>query len=266
MGGIPLPTQDTPGYNLYRGKVACTCLIEWLPVFEQLLLAKRLITSTITILQLTGDYSLSNGIHAGGGVFDIKQYNQATVAVAREMGAPATWMRDMLYADGSPGNTHIHGVLLGCPHTSAAADWQLAEQRAGRDGFANPSPDPHPGPVTYRTYTQGIAWARTQITTLTGGLTMADAQDILNKLAEVDKEATDRYSADTKRYYDLVGRLTSLVTSAAADAGRDAALANAVAQLETSGSVDMAAVQAAAKAGADESLAGFTLHLEPPSA
>lgn len=177
MGGITLPTASTPGYGEFRGHVACDCLIKWLPVLERLLIAKGLIKQSIDILQLTGGYELSGGTHQAGGVFDLKQYDTRIVAVIREMGAPATWLRNMLYADGSPGNTHTHGVLSGCPHNWPAA-YQITAQARGYDGMGKGtvSPyigvwgyggkDPHPDPSTYRTWTQGIAWAESQLATL----------------------------------------------------------------------------------------------------
>lgn len=94
MGGSTLPTASTPGYTTFRGRVACECLAQWLPVYERLLLARGLIKSNIDIWQLTGGAAASGGTHSQGGAFDLLyQTGPAYVAVAREMGAPATWTR-----------------------------------------------------------------------------------------------------------------------------------------------------------------------------
>lgn len=178
MGGSTyvLPTADTAGYSLYPGtsKVGCDCLIGWLRVFERLCLAHGYIKSNLDILQLTGDYAMSGGNHRAGGVFDIKQYDLRIVMLAREMGAPATWLRNMNYADGSPGNTHTHGVVH-CAH-SWPADYQTTAQRRGYDGMGQGAAgtayagmwgyggkDPHPRPSVYRTPAEGIAWAEAEI-------------------------------------------------------------------------------------------------------
>lgn len=175
MGGYVLPTASTPGYTTFRGKVACDCLAKWLPVFERVLIAHGLVRESIDILQLTGDYSLSGGNHKAGGVFDIKQYDERVVAIAREMGAPGTWMRNMKFPDGSPGNTHTHGALSGCAHAWPAI-YQITAQKRGYDGMGQGAagtayagqwgyggPDPHPDPKTYRTWAQGVAWAAIEL-------------------------------------------------------------------------------------------------------
>lgn len=68
-------------------------------------------------------------------------------------------------------------------------------------------------------------------------------------------EQADR---DKLAYLSLQVKNTAQLVSdkAAEDAGRDAALASAVTQIEATGGVDLAAVQAAAKAGSQEALTG----------
>lgn len=155
---MPLPTPSTPGYTSFRGYTCCICLAEWLPVFEQELVRRGVITATIDIAQLTGSAAASASTHSGGGAFDIWQHDDTTVWVARQMGADATWAR----TTGSfANNRHTHGVLTGCPHNSAAA-YQIAEVRAGGDGLVGSAPDPGPRPLSGRTWQQGIAWARQQ--------------------------------------------------------------------------------------------------------
>ena len=185
---MALPTAQTPGYTTYSGKVSCVCLAAWLPWLERLCLAHGYIRYRLDVLQLTGNYSLSGGTHAGGGVYDIKQYDARIVALAREMGAPATWMRNMLYADGSPGNTHTHGVLSGCPHNSQAR-YQITAQRDGYDGMGymgRKGPDQHPDPKVYRTWSQGITWAKAEIARVTGQ-NLIDNLETIMALSDADK-------------------------------------------------------------------------------
>ena len=175
MGGTSLPTTSTPGYTAYidaYGKkwTACKCLAQWLPVYEQLLKAKGLIKSCIDVWQLTGAATASAGTHSQGGVYDLLfQTNDQCVIAAREMGAPAAWRRDVTPTS-SWRKTHQHGVLLGCPHNDTTAEYQIVAQRAGYNGLGTNGrlgPDPLKGyPKTYRTWEQGIAWAKAQIAAL----------------------------------------------------------------------------------------------------
>lgn len=243
-GGTPLPTPSTPGYTSFRGFTSCVCLAAWLPVLERLALAHGFIKEKLDILQLTGDYALSGGNHREGGVFDIKQYDTRIVALAREMGAPATWLRNMNYADGSPGNTHTHGVLTGCPHNTPAA-YQITAQRRGYNGMGQGAPgtayagmwgyggkDPHPDPATYRTHTQGIAWANAQIVKLEDDM-YTDADRLTEK----------------NRYIDLVARQNKILAAVGAEVVDvdEAALAVALAAALTGPLSDALAAAVAAK-------------------
>lgn len=163
MGGKTLPTASTAGYTTYEGHVTCECVAEWLSWLERLCIAHGYIKFNLDILQLTGGNPLSGGTHAKGGCFDLSQFDQRIVALAREMGAPATWMRPW------ENNHHTHGVLSGCPHNSPAR-YQIDAQRKGRDGLGKAGlagPDTHPSPKVYRTWQQGIAWAKSEIVRLT---------------------------------------------------------------------------------------------------
>lgn len=235
MGGYTLPTPSTPGYTSFRGFTSCDCLAKWLPVFERLLVLEGYIKQSIDILQLTGDYAMSGGNHRAGGVFDIKQYDTRIVAIAREMGAPATWLRNMNYANGSPGNTHTHGVLTGCDHNWPAA-YQIPAQRRGYNGMGQGwyggqylwgygGKDPHPDPKTYRTWTQGIAWAEARIAyledemsftdtdraELNSKLDKADGATLRNDLGWQNKTNAAAFAALT----DLITKLTAKVDGVA---------------------------------------------------
>lgn len=169
---MALPTASTPGYTTFTdiyGKkwVACVCLAEWLTVYQQLARVKKLVSQGIDPWQLTGGAAASAGTHTQGGVFDLLyQTTDAHVMLCREMGAPATWRRSI--AQGFA-KVHTHGVLNGCPHNSPAR-YQLTAQAAGYDGLGTAGrggKDPHPDPSVYRTWSQGITWAKSEIARLT---------------------------------------------------------------------------------------------------
>ena len=160
MGGSTLPTASTPGYGRLEDRVACDCLLAWWPWFTRLGIALGIIRESFDVLQFTGANPKSAGTHAGGGVFDIRQVDPRVVALARAMGAWATYLR--LWKD----NEHTHGVLAGCPHVAPQAQDQLDEVRANGDGLVGNRPDPHPDPDTWRTWSQGIAWAKTELARL----------------------------------------------------------------------------------------------------
>jgi hypothetical protein len=188
----------------FRGKPACPCLASWLPVFEQVLLARGVIRESLDIAQLIGGAAASGGTHATGGAFDVWQHDAVTVAVARQMGA-AAWARTP--AQGF--DPHTHGVLRGCPHNEPGR-YQIAALDAGYNGLGyggRGAPDDGPRPVPARTWQQGIEWARTQLEdTMTpaqekklDGLVTAvqSLADTVEKLA--DREAKRAEQAKTQR-------------------------------------------------------------------
>lgn len=143
----------------FRGKPACTCLVEWLPVFEGELLRRGVIKQSIDIAQLIGGAKASGGTHATGGAADIWQHDPVTVKVAREMGA-AAWARTA--AQGFDPHTHL--VLNGCPHNEPAR-YQIAALADGFNGLGKGgrgAKDDGPTPRQLRTWQEGIEWARRQ--------------------------------------------------------------------------------------------------------
>lgn len=139
----------------FRGRTACQCLAEWLPVYEQELLDLGVIKHSIDIFQLIGNAKASAGVHAKGGAFDIAQTQPLAIEVARQMGADATWPR--MWTN----NVHTHGVLRGCPHNGPAR-YQIDAVDAGYDGTGRGgrgARDTGPRPLSGRTWEQGIAWA-----------------------------------------------------------------------------------------------------------
>jgi hypothetical protein len=114
--------------------------------------------------------------------------------VAREMGAPATWVRNW------SGNQHTHGVLAGCPHNGPAA-YQIPAVYLRRDGLGYrglAGPDPHPAPSAWRTWQQGMDWARRQ-------LSITDSTDS----EEWDVASSDYISAQIKAVSEQVAYVSA---------------------------------------------------------
>lgn len=145
----------------FRGKPACSCLATWLPAYEAELLRRGVIRQSIDIYQLIGGAVASGGTHATGGAFDIAQTQDEAIAVARQMGADATWFRRKNW-DGRGGMAHTHGVLRGCPHNGPAR-YQIDAVDDGYNGLGRGgrgAADDGPRPLSKRTWQQGIEWAR----------------------------------------------------------------------------------------------------------
>lgn len=143
----------------FRGYPACTCLAKWLPVYEAELQRRGILKGKLRIYQLIGGAPQSGGTHSKGGAFDLLDLPGALdVAIAREMGADATWSRPYNW-DNRKGMAHIHGVLTGCPHNGPAR-YQIDAVRNGLNGLANHARDTGPRPLSGRTWEQGIAWAK----------------------------------------------------------------------------------------------------------
>jgi hypothetical protein len=183
------------------------------------------------------------------------------------MGAPAFWART---GAAWAGNEHAHGVLLGCPHNSPAA-YQIAAQRAGYDGLGRATTgryagmwgyggrDPHPAPDTYRTWEQGIAWAKTEIARLTTPApTPAPAAPEDDMFSDADR-ATLRSietalagfrSEEKARYSSNFGKLNQVLAAANIDDADVTVLAQRVASAlpASGGGVSQEALTAAIKA------------------
>jgi hypothetical protein len=173
---------------IFRGKPACTCLAAWLPAYEAELRARGILPAGVqlTIFQLIGGAAASGGTHATGGAFDLLDLpGGEDLAVARQMGADATWLRRENW-DGKGGIAHIHGVLTGCPHNGPARYQVDAVVRGwnglGRNGEG--APDDGPLPLSHRTWQQGLAWRREQIRLRRRARLTAQIQTVI---AEKDK-------------------------------------------------------------------------------
>lgn len=187
---MPVPTASTPGYGVFRGRVACDCLIAWLPPYERELQRRGIIGGPLPIAQLVGDAPASAGTHFGG-AFDFWMTTQPAVWIAREMGADATWIR----ASGSfADNQHTHGVLRGCPH-NINARYQIAAVDAGFNGLGSGGrggPDDGPRPLSGRTWRQGIEWQRKR----EDWLRMASEAEVQTAIAAGVRAALDAYKSE----------------------------------------------------------------------
>ncbi|GAB3884634.1 hypothetical protein [Terrabacter terrigena] len=190
-----LPTANTPGYGLLDGHVACDCLIAWTPVFQRLCELKGY--GHPVVWQATGLNPNSVGTHAAGDTIDFGGLGNARAMLAREMGAWATWPRDWAPADGGQ---HTHCVLAGGPHNANTSRYQTTAVRAGYNGLGpdgRAGRDPLSPPKTYRTWKQGIAWAKGEINRIEEAMyTDADrARDVATKAA-VDRLIAQEASRD----------------------------------------------------------------------
>jgi hypothetical protein len=223
---VDLATAATPGFTTFRGHVACTCLAQWLPALERLALAHGFIASTIDIWQLTGANVNSAETHKRGGVFDLGQYDTRIVALSREMGAPATWLRPFYHPNGRK-NFHTHGVLTGCRHNGPAR-YQIAAQRNGFDGLAHSGGrrrDPHPSPSAFRTWSEGLQWAEAELHRLDSGLPSFFAPST---------EENDMFTNDDREDIEYIQKQVRFVAEQVAYVQKQArVLGSAIAELST---------------------------------
>lgn len=141
---------------MFRGRRACPCLAEWIPVYEAELKRLGEIKSKVDIAQLIGTYVKSGTTHVPGGAGDFWQHSKRAVAIAEEMGAAAF---ERGPAQGFA--WHMHFVLKGCPH-NAGGRYQVVAREAGYNGLGangRGARDPR-GAIKLRTWEQGIRWAR----------------------------------------------------------------------------------------------------------
>lgn len=149
---------------MFRGFPACPCQVIWLPVYEDELQRRGILTGTLPIAQLIGGAAASGNTHINGGAADFwfrgRQAEQA-MAVARELGADATFHR-LPNWDGKGGDEHNHSVLTDCPHNGPAR-YQIDAVRDGFNGLGTGgrgARDTGPRPLSGRTWREGVAWAK----------------------------------------------------------------------------------------------------------
>ena len=244
----------------FRGKPACACLIEWLPVYEKELLRRGVIKYNIDIYQLIGGAKTSAGTHSTGGAFDIGQYSTTALKVASEMGA-ATWHRGpaqkMIH--------HAHGVLKGCPHNGPAR-YQIAALAAGYSGLGyagRGSKDNGPPPRKLRTWRQGIVWAKAQAEEK-DWLSMATENEIIKAVWGATGNIPGPYKTPTfpDGHWDartLLAKTTQWALAASTDAAATLALTKVLVDRGTS--LTAADIEAAVKAGIDAKIDTATVNL-----
>lgn len=143
----------------YRGFPADTCLVTWLPGFEDELRVQGIIDQPLQIMQIIGTAKASALVHSTGGAVDLRETDPRVSKVARQMGAVA-WPR---VGEKWEDNEHTHLVLIGCTHLHPQGVAQIREAYAGGDGLIGTLPDNidlHSYLFPKRTWRQGLEWKR----------------------------------------------------------------------------------------------------------
>jgi hypothetical protein len=206
MGGVTLPTANTPGFGTItrndRTYVGCDCVIAFLKAAEQLGLAMGLIKEGLDIVQLTGNAAASGGVHRLGAAFDVKQFSPPWVIIFREMGS-AYWPRldpnPGIPGDLWDGNEHGHGGI-DCAHNSLIA-YQNVAYRRGYNGLGQGwyngqylwgygAKDNTFRPKVQRPWREGITWAQAQT-----ALLKKKEEDIMATIDELDALLDKKFAA-----------------------------------------------------------------------
>lgn len=121
-----------------RGKRACACWEQVVPIIERELIALGAIKSDLSGLITQGSYNTSvaasGSTHSGGGVWDVKHYLVNTDAKKRAWLAGGAIPFERTRADANWPN-HGHVVLAGCPHLADSAARQVTAARNGRNAL-----------------------------------------------------------------------------------------------------------------------------------
>lgn len=185
--------------QFFRGFPADSCLITWLPHFEDELREQGIILQPLQIMQLIGLAPASADVHSTGGAADLRETDPRVSKVARQMGA-VSWPR----VTGSfANNRHTHLCLIGCTHLHPDGLQQIKEAYAGGDGLLGDLPDDidlHSYLWPKRTWRQGIEWHKEQQLT----------RKRIAKL-EAARKRRDRYRARAQRATKFINRLKGLI-------------------------------------------------------
>lgn len=208
---------------LFRGRWACPCQVEWIPVYESELQRRGVLVGELGIAQLIGFFGGSGGTHAKGGANDfwMPRDPAEAVLVARQMGADATWVRPEGW-DGADGVEHIHGVLTGCLHNGPAA-YQIDAVRAGFNGLGSGGrggADTGPRPLSGRTWREGIAWAIEQGDDMASPEVQRQLDAIQATVEQTLKEQRVARTAEAERDKKVRKALVTLSAMEADDATR----------------------------------------------
>lgn len=114
---------------------------------DMLVEVQRLVGPGIELIPVQGSYSYgsaSAGTHSGGGAVDLRTWHLGTVEKVRLVTAMrqvgfAAWYRYPPKFD-----QHVHGIAIGCPDLSFAAQNQVKDYRRGLNGLADHGPDDGP--------------------------------------------------------------------------------------------------------------------------
>ena len=129
----------------FRTGWTCSCVATSLPVVEEAMLLRGLISSHIDIYQLgyRSDVSASAGTHSGGGNTDVGQFSPAHIAVWREAG----WTIQHRTRSQGFSMDHGHGWPFGCPHLSAGGRAQATQWKNRQNGLVSRGRIAGPWPV-----------------------------------------------------------------------------------------------------------------------
>jgi hypothetical protein len=119
----------------FRGGWTCSCVTTSLPLVEQDMLGRGLITFNIDIYQLGYNtlVTASAGTHAAGGCTDVGQYSKDQIEVWREWG----WTMQHRTTQQGFDFDHAHGWPYGCPHLSSDAQQQNVQWNHKQNGLTS---------------------------------------------------------------------------------------------------------------------------------
>ncbi len=150
----------TTTLTLY-GLPVCSCLLTWVPQFEEELRELGIIDGKLSWSQFIGKASASALVHSTGGAGDCWETDPEISKVARQMGAVSHPRITGSFAS----NKHSHMTLIGCTHLHEQGKAQIREAYAGGDGLLGDLPDDidlHSYLWPKRTWREGIAWHKEQ--------------------------------------------------------------------------------------------------------
>lgn len=144
---------------------SCTCMSRWWPLLEDMCRKRGEPVPRVVQGSYRPATSYSARTHVGGGVVDLVTTGDwsALDTLMETMGAAAY---ERTPADGF--SRHSHVILTGCPHLDPSAQRQIAAWMDLRNGLVSNRPDRDTTrPPSWRTYAEGVEWARRQLTVTT---------------------------------------------------------------------------------------------------
>jgi hypothetical protein len=168
----------------FRGAgLTCRCVVESLPLVEEEMLLRGLISNNIDIYQLgyRDDVPSSSGTHARGFNIDVGQYSDAEIDIWRLHGYN---MQHRTRAQGFA-LEHGHGGPWGCPHGSPAALDQMAQWRLRQNGLISRGPVLGRWPV--KDYRDAMVERKKVIMALADDVAKATVAEQIRRGAELGK-------------------------------------------------------------------------------